>query len=165
MPFREMRRFRQQLPQEECEAVLNQGTSGVLAVTGDEGWPYAVPLSYAYVNGKLLFHCATSGHKLDALRRERRASFCVIDQDQVIPEKYTTAYRSVIVFGTVRIVEDKEELRSAAEKLGRKYYPGGTAEELEREISGFLGQMYILEMTVEHMTGKEGRELMEARNK
>ena len=165
MSFREMRRFRQQLPQEECEALLGQGSSGVLAVSGDEGWPYAVPLSYAYENGKLLFHCATSGHKLDALRKEPRASFCVISQDQVVPQEFTTYYRSVIVFGTVRVVEDEKELRPAAERLGRKYCPGGTAEELEREIHGALGRMYVLEMTVEHMTGKEGRELMEARNK
>lgn len=163
MEFREMRRFRQQLPKEECETVLGRGSSGVLAVTGDGGRPYAVPLSYVYTGDKLLFHCATSGHKLDALRKEPRASFCVIDRDQVIPEKYTTAYRSVIAFGTVRIVEDKGELRTAAEKLGRKYYPNGTAEELEREISQFLGQLCILEMTVEHMTGKQGKELLNNR--
>ena len=131
MSFREMRRFRQQLPHQECEALLRQGSSGVLAVSGDGGWPYAVPLSYAYEDGKLLFHCATSGHKLDALRRDGRASFCVISQDRVIPEKYTTAYRSVIAFGTVRILEEEQELRAAAEELGRKYYPAGTAEELE----------------------------------
>lgn len=165
MPFREMRRFRQQLSREECEAVLRRGTSGVLAVTGDGGWPYAVPLSYAYAEGKLLFHCAKEGHKLDALRRDGRASFCVIDQDQVIPEKYTTAYRSVIAFGTVRILEDGAELREAAEVLGRRYYPGGTAEELEAEVSGTMARLRALEMTVEHITGKEARELTEERNK
>ena len=90
MEFREMRRFRQQLSPEECRAILSRGTSGVLAVTGDGGWPYAVPLSYAYRDGKLFFHCATSGHKLDALERDGRASFCIIDQDQVVPAEFTT---------------------------------------------------------------------------
>ena len=90
MNFRPMRRFRQQLSQEECRAILERGTSGVLAVAGDEGWPYAVPLSYVYREGKLIFHCATAGHKLDGLRRDGRASFCVIDQDQVVPQEYTT---------------------------------------------------------------------------
>lgn len=165
MVFRDMRRFRQQLPREECEAILGRGTSGVLAVTGDDGWPYAVPLSYAYENGALFFHCATSGHKLDALRRDGRASFCVIDQDKVIPEKYTTAYRSVVVFGRVTILEEESELRRGVETLARKYYPQGTAEELETEISGSLGRMLILRMDISHMTGKEARELMEARNK
>ncbi len=165
MGFREMRRFRQQLSQEECEAILRRGTAGVLAVSGDEGWPYSVPLSYTYEGEKLLFHCAAAGHKLDALRRDNRACFCVIDQDKVIPEKYTTAYRSVVVFGRVSILEDEAELRRGGEALGRKYHPQGTPEELEKEISGSLGHMLILEMDISHMTGKEGRELAQAKNK
>lgn len=165
MSFRDMRRFRQQLSREECEAVLRRGTSGVLAVTGDDGWPYSVPLSYVYEEGALLFHCAAAGHKLDALRRDGRACFCVIDQDRVLPEKYTTAYRSVVVFGAVTVLEEEKELRRGGEALGRKYYPQGTARELEREISGSLGRMVILRMDIAHMTGKEGRELTEKRNK
>lgn len=165
MEFREMRRFRQQLSREECEAILRRGTSGVLAVTGDDGWPYSVPISYVYEGDTLLFHCAAAGHKLDALRRDGRACFCVIDQDKILPEKYTTAYRSVVAFGRVTVLEEEAELRRGGEALGRKYYPRGTAEELEKEISGSLGRMLILRMDIFHMTGKEGRELMEARNK
>lgn len=165
MSFRDMRRFRQQLSREECEAILRRGTSGVLAVTGDDGWPYSVPLSYVYEEGALLFHCAAAGHKLDALRRDGRACFCVIDQDRVLPEKYTTAYRSVVAFGAVTVLEEEKELRRGGEALGRKYYPQGTARELEKEISGSLGRMVILRMDIAHMTGKEGRELMEERNK
>ena len=163
MEFREMRRFRQQLSPEECRAILSRGTSGVLAVTGDGGWPYAVPLSYAYRDGKLFFHCATSGHKLDALERDGRASFCIIDQDQVVPAEFTTYYRSVIVFGPVRILRDREGIEAAARELGRKYCPQETPEALEKEIAGSLGRMCILEMTVEHMTGKEAKELMMGR--
>ena len=84
--FREMRRKKQRLSAEACEAILAEGTSGVLAVDGDGGYPYAVPLSYVYQDGKLFFHCAKSGHKLDAVRRNPRASFCVIGQDRVVPE-------------------------------------------------------------------------------
>ena len=83
--FRPMRRHRQQLSQGDCAAILSRGTSGVLAVAGDGGYPYAVPLSYVYQEGTLFFHCAKAGHKLDALRRCSKASFCVIDQDQVVP--------------------------------------------------------------------------------
>lgn len=164
MPFRKMRRFRQQLSREECEAILTQGTSGVLAVAGDGGWPYAVPLSYAYSKGRLLFHCAREGHKLDALRREPRASFCVIQKDQVVPEKFTTYYKSVIVFGSVRILEEREEMAAAARELGRRYCPHEAPQALEAEIAGALGRMYMLEMTVEHMTGKAARELTETPN-
>lgn len=107
--FRPMRRHRQQLSQGDCAAILSRGTSGVLAVAGDGGYPYAVPLSYVYQEGTLFFHCAKAGHKLDALRRCSKASFCVIDQDQVVPPEYTTYFRSVIAFGRTRILEDEAE--------------------------------------------------------
>lgn len=111
--FREMRRKRQALTLQECTAVLQKGTSGVLALSGDNDYPYAVPISYLYEDGRLYFHCARSGHKLDAIRRNPKASFCVIDQDQVVPREYTTYFRSVIAFGTIRILEKDEEKRAA----------------------------------------------------
>ncbi len=83
--FREMRRKRQALDAEEMADVLHKGTSGVLALSGDDGYPYAVPISYVYDGNKIFFHCAKSGHKLDAIHRNAKASFCVIDQDQIVP--------------------------------------------------------------------------------
>ena len=88
--FRPMRRKKQALSRQECEAVLKRGSSGVLALLGDGGYPYAVPLSYVYEDGRIYFHCARTGHKLDAIRKEEKASFCVIDQDRIVPEKFTT---------------------------------------------------------------------------
>ena len=93
--FREMRRKKQQLSMEESRRILDEGTSGVLALSGDEDYPYAVPISYVYDGDRLYFHCAKSGHKLDAVRRNPKASFCVIGQDQVLPEKYTTLFRRI----------------------------------------------------------------------
>ena len=84
MEFRPMRRFRQQLSAEECESVLLRCTSGVLALAGDGGYPYAVPLSYVYTDGKLYFHSAVQGHKVDAVNRESRCSFCVVDRDDAV---------------------------------------------------------------------------------
>ena len=115
--FREMRRKRQLLSQEDIQKVLYQGTSGVLAVSGDAAYPYAVPLSYVYDGEKIYFHSAKSGHKIDAVSQNPRASFCVIDQDQIVPEEYTTYFRSVIVFGTIRILHDEAEKREAIEKI------------------------------------------------
>ena len=109
--FREMRRKRQALPQEGMDAVLQKGTSGVLAVSGDHGYPYAVPLSYVYDGKALYFHCGKAGHKLDGIRRDAKASFCVIDQDQVVPEEYTTYFRSVIVFGQIHEITDDKSGR------------------------------------------------------
>ena len=161
--FREMRRKKQALSQQECRAVLYRGTSGVLALSGDDGYPYAVPISYVYDGEKLYFHSAKSGHKLDAVRREAKASFCVIDQDRVVPEGYTTYFRSVIVFGTMRVLESEQEKRAAVEKLAVKYAPDDTAENRARVIDSEWAPLCMLELTPEHLTGKEARELAEAR--
>ncbi len=158
--FREMRRKRQALPPEDCAAILDRGTSGVLALSGDDGYPYAVPLSYVYADGKLYFHCAKSGHKLDAIRHCPRASFCVIDQDEIVPQEYTTYFRSVIAFGTVCILEDGEAKRSAIEALGRKYVPEDSGENLTAAINREWKPLCILELMVEHLSGKEAIELV-----
>ena len=67
--FREMRRKKQALPLDEIEAILYRGTSGVLALSGDNDYPYALPISYVYDGHKLFFHCAKSRHKIDAIQR------------------------------------------------------------------------------------------------
>ena len=121
--FHEMRRKRQALSSEEISAVLNRGTSGVLALSGDNDYPYAVPISYVYDGEKLYFHCAKSGHKLNAVQRNAKASFCVIDQDKIIPEEYTSYFRNVIVFGRIQVIKDEDKKRQAIEKLAVKYAP------------------------------------------
>ena len=158
--FREMRRKRQQLPNEECIEILMKNTSGVLAVSGDEGYPYAVPLSYVYHDGKIYFHCAKTGHKLDAIRNNPKASFCIIDADNVIPEKFTTFFKSVIAFGTARIMEG-DEMRGAIEMLAEKYSPN--IEGRDKEIDGAYPALAMIEFTIEHMAGKEAIELTKMR--
>ncbi len=162
--FREMRRNRQLLSQEDTQAILYQGTSGVLAVSGDDDYPYAVPLSYVYDGQKIYFHSAKSGHKLDSITRNPKASFCVIDRDQIVPDEYTTYFRSVIVFGTVRILQDEAEKREAIEKLAVKYAPDDTAEHREKAIERGWKQLCMLEMIPEHISGKEAKELVKRRN-
>lgn len=157
--FREMRRKKQVLTQEKNIEILNRGTSGVLALLGDEGYPYAIPISYVYRNEKLYFHGAKSGHKLDAIRACNKASFCVIDQDHVVPPKYTTFFRSVIAFGKIRILEDEKEILSAAESLAIKYYPESTKASRQKEIETYWEALCIMEFSIEHITGKESIEL------
>ena len=161
--FREMRRKKQLLSSEEAAAILNRGTSGVLALLGDGGYPYAVPISYVYMDGKLYFHSAKSGHKLDAIRRCEKASFCVIDQDQIIPEEYTSYFRSVIAFGRGRILEDEGEKRAAIEKLALKYAPDSTVEDRKQVIQKEWEPLCMLEMELDHVTGKEAIELVQDR--
>ncbi len=159
--FPEMRRKKQQLSNEETEEILRRGSHGVLALLGNEGWPYALPISYVYDEGRLYFHCAAAGHKLEAIAREPRASLCVVDMDEVIPELFTTAYRSAIAFGRLRVLEDREEIVRALEALCGKYSPGlDTAEEIKKH----LNNVCVLEMNVEHVSGKEGLELVRRRN-
>ena len=157
--FREMRRKGQQLSAEECIEILNRGTSGILALEGDDGYPYAVPLSYVYEDGRLYFHCATSGHKLDAIRQNPKASFCVVDQDQVVPKEYTSYFKSVIAFGTMGILEDAAKKRAAIEKLALKYAACDSAENRRRAIDDYWDTLCMLEMRIEHLTGKCAREL------
>lgn len=158
--FREMRRKRQMLSEDDCKIILREGTSGVLALSGDDGYPYAVPLSYVYDGEKIFFHCAKSGHKLDAVRRNPKASFCVIGQDKVVPEEYTTYYRSVIAFGTVRILEDDREKYDSVQEIALKYAPLDTEEQRRAAIEREWSSLCMLEMTIEHLTGKEARELL-----
>ncbi|MEY8231675.1 pyridoxamine 5'-phosphate oxidase family protein [Oscillospiraceae bacterium 50-16] len=161
--FPAMRRKKQLLSQEETAAVLARGSSGVLALAGEDGYPYAVPLSYVYDGGRLYFHCARSGHKLDAIRRCEKASFCVIDQDQIVPEEYTSYFRSVIAFGRVRILEDEGEKRAAIEKLALKYAPDSTVEDRKQVIQKEWEPLCMLEMELDHVTGKEAIELVQDR--
>lgn len=161
--FRELRRKRQALSRADCEAVLSRGTSGVLALAGDDGYPYAVPLSYLYEDGKLLFHCAREGHKIDAVARCDKASFCVIDQDQIVPAEYTTYFRSVIAFGRIRVLEDEGEKRAAIEKLAVKYAPEDSPENRRQAIDREWKPLCMLEMTIDHLSGKEAIELVRKR--
>ena len=162
--FREMRRFKQLLPQETAIEILNRNTGGTLALLGDEDYPYAVPISYVYADGKLYFHSAKSGHKIDAIKKHEKASFCVIDKDEIVPEKYTTYFRSVIAFGKVRLVEDAEEMRRVATALAMKY-SADFAEGIPAEIDSSIKNMAIIEMTIDHITAKEAIELVKMRNK
>ncbi len=160
--FQVMRRSRQALSWQETEEILRRGTSGVLALAGAEGDPYAVPLSYVYTQGILYFHCAKVGHKLESIRRCEKASFCVVDRDEIKPEAYTTYYRSAIAFGRVRILESEEEKRRAIEQLSQKYHPMDTPAHRKAVIDREYAPLCMLAFTVEHMTGKQAIELTKA---
>ena len=157
--FRELKRKPQLLPRAESIAMLESCTSGVLAVLGDDEYPYAVPLSYAYEDGRLFFHCATSGHKLDAIARSDKVSFCVIATDDVRPDTFTTYFRSVIAFGKARVLTEDGEKRRALECLVRKYSPD-YVEEGRAEIEQDWDRTCTFEVAIEHVTGKAAIEIV-----
>ncbi|MDY3971899.1 MAG: pyridoxamine 5'-phosphate oxidase family protein [Clostridia bacterium] len=156
--FREMRRKNQLLTDEECIEILNSSTSGTLALLGDNDYPYSLPISYVYNDGKLYFHSALTGHKIDAINMHSKASFCVIAQDKVVPEKYTTYFRSVIAFGKICVIDNDAEKLRAIEILAEKYSPQ-LAEGRKKEIEDNFSRMCMIELDIEHMTGKEAKEL------
>ena len=159
--FREMRRKAQKLAQSECETILKNVTSGVLGVFGDDGYPYTVPVSHVYYDGKIAFHCAKEGHKIDAIRRNEKVSFCVIAQDKVIPKERTTDYISVIAFGRARIVDYEAELRQIATLIGEKFSPDYFQECMkETDEVTVAKRMYCVEISIDHMTGKCGKQVM-----
>lgn len=156
---REMRRFKQQLSESETIEVLRSTTSGVLALCGDDMQPYGVPLSHVYDSGKLYFHSALTGHKLDLIEKNSNVCFTVIAQDEIHPETYTTYYRSVIAFGRMSIIEDEEEKRMALEMLGQRCNPAD-ATGLQKEIASGFRRCKTLVMEIERLTGKQSIELV-----
>ncbi len=157
--FRKMRRVNQDLPEELLNKVLTESTSGVLALQGDDDYPYAVPLSHVYHDGKLYFHGAAEGHKIDSIKRNPKASYCIVWQDEIHADEYTTYFQSVIAFGKVRFVTDPEEKLAAAMALVEKFSPG-RFEARRGAVPGLT--MFVLD--IEHITGKESKILAQKRH-
>lgn len=157
---RHMRRFKQQLPAVEAVRILRKGKYCVMAVSGDESYPYAVPVNYVYDGTAIFIHSAAQGHKIDALRRNPKCTLCVVDKDDVIPEEFTSYFRSVIVFGKAHFVETTDEKIAALRLLGDKYSPGIKPED---EIARFIKSVCIVRIDIDRVTGKEAIELTRAR--
>ncbi len=130
-----------------------------MAVSGDDGYPYAVPINYVYDGTSIYIHSAAQGHKIDALRRNSKCSLCVVDKDDVIPEEFTSYFRSVIAFGTACFVESTDEKIAALRLLGGKYSPGIDP---EAEIYRFIKTVCIIRIDIDSVTGKEAIELTRA---
>ena len=164
--FRTMRRKKQLLDEAAAEKILHDGSFGVLAVHGDEGYPYAVPLSYAFVEktastpAAIVFHCAKSGHKLDAIERDPKVSFTVVAQNTIVPDEFTTYFRSVVAFGQAHVVEDPAARREAFELLAKKYSPDVSHDAKDEEIDNAGPRALIVRIDIEYMTGKQAKELM-----
>ena len=154
--FRPMRRFKQQLPEEECLRILDKAYRGFLSVIGDGGYPYTVPINFVFADGRIYFHCAKSCHKLDAVRACDKVCFTVLDEPVREPDDWWYHVRSVICFGRIRILEDPAEKGMRLRQLGGKYFPEGY--DLERDMAKNGPQAEVLEMTLEHVSGKSVKE-------
>ena len=152
--FREIRRTKQILPQEECIDILKNELRGVLSVLGDDDYPYGMPLNHYYneADGKLYFHSSTKGHRPEAYRRHDKASFCVYDQGVLKEGDWGLWFRSVIVFGRIEVVEDREKIYEIARALSHKFTQDDVYIEEEIAHSGPRTEMFAL--VPEHITGK-----------
>lgn len=156
MTFRPLRRFRQQLPQGECIGILQTAYRGSLSLIGDGGYPYTIPVNFLYKDGKLYFHSAMEGHKLDAIRACDKACFTVIDAPQKEPDQWWYNVRSVICFGRIHIVEDESQKDAFLRQIGAKYFPSGY--DIETDMQRNAPRALVLEFDVEHISGKRVRE-------
>ena len=152
--FRGMRRFRQQISEEECRRILKEEPRGVLSMIGDDGYPYGIPLDHWYceADGKIYFHGAKEGHKIDAITRCDKVSFCVFDRGYRKEGEWALNINSVVAFGRIRLVTDAEKAREICDALCRKFTDD--EEYIQRELEHALPRVQCLELTVEHMTGK-----------
>ncbi len=154
MAFRKMRRFKQKISDEECARILKEEPRGVLSMLGDDGYPYGIPLDHWYCeeNGKLYFHCAKAGHKIDAITKCDKVSYCVCDKGYRKEGEWALNIRSVIVFGRMKLITGTEKKREICTNLCRKFTDD--EEYLQRELAHFLSGVLCLELTPEHVSGK-----------
>ena len=154
--FRPMRRFKQALPEEECLRILENAYRGFLSVNGDGGYPYTVPINFVLESGKLYFHCAKEGHKLDAIRACDKACFTVLDEPEKEPGDWWYHVKSVICFGRIAILADEAVRQEVFRSMGRKYFPD--TYDTVTDILKNGPKAEILELTIEHLRGKAVRE-------
>ena len=152
--FREMRRFNQQISEEECIRILKEQPRGILSMIGDNGYPYGIPLDHWYSekDNRLYFHCAKTGHKLDAIAACDKVSYCVMDEGYRKDGEWALNINSVVVFGRMRVVEDEDKKQEICTNLVRKFTDD--EEYLRRELTNAFPRVNCLELIIEHMTGK-----------
>lgn len=150
--FRKMRRDDKKLTIEESIDILNIGEVGVLSTISSYGYPYGVPLNYAVKEGHIYFHCAKEGYKLENIKNNARVSFCVVSDVELLPSKFDTNYKSVIVFGKAKEVLGEEKidgLKAIVNKYSKNYLKEG-----EKYIQNASKNIKIIKIDVEHITGK-----------
>ena len=151
-----MRRIKQQLSDEESLDVLKRAKRGVLSVIGDDGWPYGMYLNPHFENGRIFFHGAKAGHKIDSLKKDARASFTVIDDGVKDEGGWAYTFRSVVVFGRVEFVEDQNEAVEICRRLAHRFNPSEA--DIEDEICRAAAYVQVFALIPEHITGKHVHE-------
>ena len=153
--FRTMRLKDQQLDPIKVEEIMKDCTHGVLCINGDRGYPYGVPVSFVYAEGKIYFHCAREGYKVDLLKADPKVTFTVVARDHILPQEFNTLYLSVIAFGRVRLIADRQEMKRIHRLIVDKYSKGHEAA-AAKYLDSSINEIYMAEITIDHITGKAG---------
>ncbi len=152
--FRPLVRKAKELPEEVCIELLKNETRGVLSVLGDGDYPYGMPINHYYnqADGKIYFHTGNIGHRLEALQKHDKVSFCVYDAGYRNEGEWAYNVKSVIVFGRIKITDDFEKIKAITTQLSYKF----TQDEnyIAEEIKNHGHRTLLLELEIEHMCGK-----------
>ena len=156
--FREMRRKKNEIDIKKAEALLQDGRRGVLAVNGDDGYPYAIPVNYFYDrdNQKIYFHGARAGHKVDALQACDKVCFTVYGNETIKEESWAPFMQSTVVFGRCHLLEAGEKATAILKRFAMKYYPN--EQMVDEEIAKLGKAVQVFEIEIEHLSGKEVQE-------
>ena len=157
--FRPIRKKKKAISLDAAKELLRSSRRGVLAVNGDDGYPYAIPINYWYDEGnhKIIFHGAKVGHKVDSLKRSDKICFTVFGNEKIKDEAWAPYLQSVVVFGRCRLIEKQDDIMKLVKKFAIKYYPNEEMVNAEVELSAMGVQMFEIE--IEHLSGKEIQEL------
>lgn len=152
--FRKMRRFKQAVSEEECRQILKTEKRGVLSVVGDNGYPYGIPINFYYDenDGKIYFHCAKEGHKIDAIKNCDKACFTTWNTGFKKDGDWAWNVTSVIAMGRAELVNDMNVIYEKVRNLALKYYP--TEEEVNEEMEKAVSRVQLIALSIEHLTGK-----------
>lgn len=153
---REMNKKERQLPDAIVKEMLTGCKEGTLAMHGDHGYPYCLPMNFVYLNDAIYMHSAKYGYKIDALQSDSKVCFSVIVRSQVAPELFTTRYESIVAIGDMEFIEDDEERRLVMETFIDRY-AADFKEGGMKFIKGAMGKTAVLKMNVKEMKGKAFR--------
>jgi hypothetical protein len=151
--FREMRRKEKMMTAERAGEILEKGRYGMLTVVQTNGYPYAVPVNYVYRDGKVYVHCAKEGAKIDAIQADSKASFTVVFDDEILQERFTSAFESVVAFGKAFLVDDEAKKLEMLKALIEKYSPD-YLEKGYQYAEKDHGKTAMIVFEAEMMTGK-----------
>lgn len=154
---KEMRRNKRAIEENEIIEVLLSAEYGILSTISEDDTPYGTPINFAYDDGKIYFHCANDGHKLDNIRYNSSGCFTIVDSVELLPSKFSTKYRSVVVFGKLQIVNDTDEKKNGLIKIIEKLSPDFVEKGI-KYIDGAFDRVTVVRMDIDHMTGKSHNE-------